>query len=76
MLATQVLRRGDGVIATPDSRRKERLFGVHGHGRTKYLSSGIKLENLRSPDYDPRSDSCVKACIRLLKEAAESQDDV
>ena len=76
MLATQVLRRGDGVIATPDSRRKERLFGVHGHGRTKYLSSGIKLENLRSPDYDPRSDSCVKACVRLMKEAAESQDDV
>ena len=41
MLATQVLRRGDGIIATPDSQRKERLFGVHGRGRTKNLSSGI-----------------------------------
>ena len=74
MLATQVLRRGDGIIATPDSRRKERLFGVHGRGRTKSLGSGIKLEKLRAPDYDVRADTCVKAFIRLLKEAAAAQD--
>ena len=76
MLATQVLRRGDGVIATPDSRRKQRLFGVHGSGRTKQLAGGIKLEKLRNADYDPRSDSCIKAFVRLMKEAAESQGDV
>ena len=73
MLATQVLRRGDGIIATPESRRKERLFGVHGRGRTKCLSAGIKLEKLQTPDYDPRSDSCIKAFVRSLKEAAEAQ---
>ena len=73
MLATQVLRRGDGIIAMPDSRRKERLFGVHGRGRTKYLGGCIKLEKLRSPDYDPRTDTCIKAFIRLLKEAAEAE---
>ena len=76
MLATQVLRRGDGIVATPDSRQKERLFGVHGSGRTKQLSSGIKLEKLRGPDYDPRTDSCIKAFVRLMKEAAEAQDDI
>ena len=76
MLATQHLRRGDGIIATPDSRRKERLFGLHSAGRTKYLSGGIKLEKLLSPDYDPRADTCVKAFVRLMKEAAQAQDIV
>ena len=41
-----MLRRGDGVIATPDSRHKERLFGQHGPGRSKALSTGLKLEIL------------------------------
>ena len=34
LLGAQVLRRGDGVIALPDSRRKERLLA----GRTKLVS--------------------------------------
>ena len=33
LLATQYLRRGDGVLTTPDARRKERLFGAGGTGR-------------------------------------------
>ena len=69
-----MLRRGDGVIAAPDSRRKQRLFGVHGRGRTKDLANGIKLEKLLTPDYDPRSDTCITAFVRLLKEAAEAQE--
>ena len=75
MLATQVLRRGDGIIATPDSRRKERLFGLHGRGRTKSVSCGVKLEKLRGPEYDHRSDTCIKAFVRLFKAAAEATDD-
>ena len=73
MLAAQHLRRGDGIIATPDSRRKERLFGVHSKGRTKDSSTGIKLEKLRGDGYQPLQDTCLKAFVRLLKEAAEAQ---
>ena len=34
LLAAQVLRSGDGVFSIPESRRKERLFGASGAGRT------------------------------------------
>jgi hypothetical protein len=54
-----MLRRGDGVIATPDSRHKERLFGQHGPGRSKALSTGLKLEKLLGPDYNPIHDTCA-----------------
>ena len=53
-----MLRRGDGVMALPDSRRKERLLA----GRTKLVSKLIKLEKLRN-DYNPREDTCLR---RLL----------
>ena len=33
LLGTQYLRRGDGILTTPESRRKERLFGASGTGR-------------------------------------------
>ena len=56
-----MLRKGDGVIALPDSRRKERLVAV---GRTK-LTSRVKMEVLKS-DYNPRLDTCIKAFVRLL----------
>jgi len=46
LLATDYLRRGDGIIATADSRRKERLFGVTGNGRTCTRMAGVKLETL------------------------------
>ena len=64
LLATRALRRGDGVVSMPESRRNERLFGTTGGGRTKSASMGIKLENLEK-DYDPRSDTCLKAFVRL-----------
>ena len=68
LLVTQKLRRGDGPIVYPKSRRAERLFGEA--GRTKRASTHIKLEKLQS-EYDPMSDSCVKAFVRLMAAAAE-----
>ena len=65
LLATRALRRGDGVVSMPESRRNERLFGTTGGGRTKSASMGIKLENLEK-DYDPRSDTCLKAFVPAL----------
>ena len=62
LLGASMLRRGDGVIALPDSRRKERLLEV---GRTKIAPKWVKQEVLRN-DYNPRSDTCIKAFVRLL----------
>ena len=70
LLMQNVLRRGDGLHQVPDSRRTERLLGEQ--GRTKLLSSGIKLEKLGA-EYNPRvcrEDTCVKAFVRLLAERA------
>ena len=62
LLVTKYLRKGDGIIATPASRRAERLFGASGTGRTKARRAGGKsVERLTGPTYDPRADSCVKA---------------
>ena len=64
LITTQKLRRGDGLIDMPASRRNERVFGVTGSGRSKGLRCGVKLENL-GKDYSPRDDSCLKAFVRL-----------
>ena len=72
LLATQYLRRGDGIIATPESRRKARLFSS---GRLTLGSSGVKLEKLTGDGYDPTADTCISAFVRLLKEAAEAQGE-
>ena len=61
LLGAQVLRRGDGIIALPESRRKQRLLA----GRTKLASKLVKMEVLQS-DYKPREDTCIKAFVRLL----------
>ena len=77
LLGMQYLRRGDGVLATPDSRRKERLFGESGTGRLSLSSRGMK--QIFGPDYDPREDSCIKAFVRLLAAIAEqshAQDSI
>ena len=69
----QYLRRGDGIIATPESRRKAkaRLFGS---GRLTLASSGIKLGKLMGDgyDYEPAADTsryhryvCKCFCERL-----------
>ena len=63
--AVQVLRRGASELASiPESRQRERLFGVEGPGRTKALSTGPSLARL-GDGYDPRCDSCVRAFARL-----------
>ena len=69
LLAKQYLRRGDGIIATPASRRKERLFGVGGSGRSSTHALGIKLETI-DRDYDPRDDTVLAAFIRLISAQA------
>ena len=61
LLGARVLRRGDGIIALPESRRKERLLA----GRTKLASKMVKMEVLMR-DYDPRQDTGIKAFVRLL----------
>ena len=72
LLVTQRLRRGDGPIVYPKSRRAERLFGAQ--GRTKRLSSNIKLEKLDAT-YVPRDDTCVKAFVRHMALAATQLSD-
>ena len=70
MLASRTLRRGDGLIEMPASRKNERLFGVTGSGRSKGFRAGVKLENL-GKDYEPRKDTCLKAFVRLCAERAQ-----
>ena len=70
MAAANALRRGGGVIETPDSRVKARL--TEGTGRMTLGSSGPKLALLRS-GYDPRKDSCVAALARLIRDKSASQ---
>jgi hypothetical protein len=65
MAAASYLRRGGGVVETPDSRVKQRL--VEGTGRMTLGSSSSKLSLSRS-DYDPRTDTCVAALARKIRE--------
>ena len=73
LLITQRLRRGDGPIQYPSSRRADRLFGEE--GRTKRKSTHIKLEKL-GQDYDPAEYTCIKAFIRMMAAAASAPDPV
>ena len=59
------LRRGDGIAAFEDSRQKERLFGMR--GRTKPMPAGDN-EAKRNAEYNPLTDTCIKAFVRLLTE--------
>lgn len=76
LLVSQVLKRGSGLYATPSARKKERLFGVNGSGRTSLPHSGIKLEARMKVEanYSPRLDTCLKAFVRLI--AARASDIV
>jgi len=76
MLAGKALRTGYGIeglrVGGIDSRRRERVFGATGTGRSKGLSTGIKLEKLGS-EYEPEHDTCLKAFVRLLAEMATEE---
>ena len=61
----QYLRRGDGIVAFEDSRRKERLFGML--GRKKPMPAGDN-DAKRNAEYSPLTDTCIKAFVRLLAE--------
>jgi hypothetical protein len=67
LLVSKVLRQGDGMV---DSRRKERLFGATGSGRTSLPRAGAKLDRF-GEDYDPLQDSCLAAFVRLMAEEAQ-----
>ena len=70
LLASQYLRRGDGIAALSDcSRRKERFFGA---GRSNLKSAGKNAEQRASlaESYDPYSDTCVKAFVCLMADMA------
>ena len=56
LLATNKLRRGDGLYSTPPSRLKERLFGAHGTGRSTLKAAGAS-KAVRESEYEPRSDT-------------------
>ena len=54
-----------------DSRRKERLFGMR--GRTKPMPAGDN-EAKRNAEYNPLTDTCIKAFVRLLAEMPAETD--
>ena len=77
LLAVRYLRRGDGIESLPASRRRERLFGANGSGRTSSKRAASKcMELLMSSDdeYNPREDTCLKAFIRLLAAQPHAED--
>jgi hypothetical protein len=69
LLVRRILRRGDGLVATPMSRRTERVFGVYGNGRLCLPFAGLKLEMLGA-DYTPQQDTCIAAFVRLIARVA------
>lgn len=54
-----------------ESRRRERVFGESGSGRSKWLSEGVKVEQLHG-DYDPCGDTCLAAFVRLMAAQASA----
>ena len=69
LLATNKLRRGDGLYSTPPSHLKERLFGISGTGRSTLKAAGVS-KAMRESVYEPRADSVLAAYIRLLADQA------
>ena len=73
LLGKSYLRRGDGLVALPDSRQHERLFGAGGPGRIKRERAAAGCLELMGAEYDPRKDTCIKAFVRLLAARAALQ---
>ena len=74
LLGLQYLNRGDGIYANPISRRRERLFGQWGTGRTKCESrlGSCEAKTGACGGFDPRGDTCLEAFVRLLAARAPS----
>ena len=75
LLISRYLKKGDGIFATPASRRAERLFGVNGGGRATLARKGEKLSKELAGEawYNPREDSCVKAFVRLIADIVQEE---
>jgi hypothetical protein len=73
LIGNQYLNRGDGIYANPMSRRRERLFGQWGTGRTKCESrlGSCEAKMGTCDGFDPREDTCLKAFVRLLAARAK-----
>jgi hypothetical protein len=73
LLGQRYLAYGGGLVAHPMSRRKERLFGQCGTGRTKCAPRpGTCVSKLGvEGGFEPRHDTCLKAFVRLLADRAE-----
>lgn len=74
LLATRYLRRGDGIISMIDCRRTHRVFGQDSIGRLA-LPKSEKAKASDPDEYDPKNDSCIAAFVRLLADAAYSQNE-
>lgn len=72
LLATQYLRRGDGLISMRDSRRTERVFGQDSLGRLALPK--VQKTPVDMSEYDPKMDTCVKAFVRLLASVVSSPE--
>ena len=69
---TSPWHRGPAAPHHIKSRRTERIFGADGPGRSSRLRAGIKLEKI-DEEYDPRTDTCVRAYVRLLYEQVRAR---
>ena len=73
LLTRGVLRRGDGLVSTPDASAAapSGSLGSQGSaGRMSLASAGVKLETLAGPGYDACGDTCIKAFVRRMAAAA------
>jgi hypothetical protein len=73
MLIQKTLRVGDGAYSTPVSRRAERLFGEKATGRSKLVKVEWADSGYGPAKYDPASDSCLDAYVRMI--AARASND-
>eukprot|EP00966_Prymnesium_polylepis_P123948 2866291-Prymnesium_polylepis.1 len=75
LVGKKYLREGHGIQSLAASRRKERLFGEKGSGRSKAgRAASAKLELLGS-DYNPREDTSLKAFVRFIAAVADAEHE-
>ena len=76
LLSDRALRTGYGIedlrVRAIESRRRERVFGAGGPGRSK-APRAVKPEKV-GDEYDPRTDTAMRAFVRLLAEYLREED--
>ena len=73
LIAKRYLAEGNSDLALPASRRNDRLFGEKAVGRSSSARVAHACMKLMGADYDPRTDSVLKAFVRMLAELAEPE---